>query len=65
MTLVRQCQDGVAATDSLASVVDSKHATDLLASPFYFRTLFGHARVDRRMTREVVDYVLRIVARSE
>jgi len=35
---------------------------DFLASPFYFRTLFGHARADRRMTRDVVDYVLKIVA---
>lgn len=35
---------------------------DLLAAPFYFRALFGHARIDRRMTRDVVDYVLKIVA---
>jgi AcrR family transcriptional regulator len=36
---------------------------DLLAAPFYFRTLFGHGRVDRRLTRDVVDCVLKIVAR--
>lgn len=36
---------------------------DLLTSPFYFRTLFGHGRVDRRLTREVVDKVLRMTAR--
>ena len=35
---------------------------DMLAGPFYFRTLFGHARIDRRMTRDVVEYVLKIVA---
>ena len=43
--------------------LDVELLLDLLASPFYFRTLFGHARIDRRMTREVVDYVLKIVAR--
>jgi len=32
-----------------------------LAAPFYFRALFGHARLDHRMTRDVVDYVLKIV----
>jgi AcrR family transcriptional regulator len=37
---------------------------DMLASPFYFRTLFRHASVDRRMTRQVVDDVLKIVARG-
>ncbi len=34
---------------------------DLLAAPFYFRTLFGHARVDRRLTRGVVELALKIV----
>jgi len=43
--------------------LDVELLLDLLASPFYFRALFGHARIDRRMTREVVDYVLKIVAR--
>lgn len=43
--------------------LDFELVLDLLASPFYFRTLFGHARADRRMTRDVVDYVLKIVAR--
>jgi AcrR family transcriptional regulator len=35
---------------------------DLLAGPFYFRTLFGHGRVDRRLTTDVVECVLKIVA---
>lgn len=34
---------------------------DMLTGPFYYRTLFGHASVSRRMTRDVVGYVLRIV----
>jgi AcrR family transcriptional regulator len=35
---------------------------DMLTGPFYYRTLFGHAPLTRRTTRDVVDYVLRIVA---
>jgi AcrR family transcriptional regulator len=38
---------------------------DMLTAPFYFRTLFGHAQVNRKMTREVVDYVLRAAAPEE
>jgi AcrR family transcriptional regulator len=38
---------------------------DMLTGPFYFRTLFGHAQVNRKMTREVVDYVLRAAAPEE
>ena len=37
-------------------------ALDMLTGPFYYRTLFGHAPITRRMTREVVEYVLRIVS---
>jgi hypothetical protein len=37
---------------------------DMLSSPFYFRTLLGHAPLDRRMTRQVVDDLLKIVARD-
>jgi len=37
---------------------------DMLTGPFYYRTLFGHASVSRRMTRDVVDYVLRIAQRA-
>ena len=33
---------------------------DMLTGPFYFRTLFGHAPITRGMTRDVVEYVLRI-----
>ncbi len=36
---------------------------DMLAGPFYFRALFGHAPISRRMTRDVVEYVLRVAAR--
>lgn len=44
--------------------VDTELLLDLLAGPFYFRTLFGHGRVDRRLTRGVVDQVLKLVGRK-
>jgi len=44
------------------TALDVELLLDMLAGPFYFRTLFGHARIDRRMTRDVVEYVLKIVA---
>ena len=37
---------------------------DMLTGPFYFRALFGHAPISRRMTRDVVEYVLRVAARK-
>lgn len=43
---------------------DIELVLDLLTAPFYFRTLFGHARVDRRLTRDVVECVLKVVAHS-
>jgi AcrR family transcriptional regulator len=36
---------------------------DMLTGPFYYRVLFGHAPITRRMARDVVDYVLRIAVR--
>ena len=42
--------------------LDIELVLDMLTAPFYYRTLFGHAPVTRRMTREVVAYVLRMVA---
>jgi hypothetical protein len=32
---------------------------DMLTGPFYYRALFGHARISRRMAQEAVEYVLR------
>jgi AcrR family transcriptional regulator len=42
--------------------LDVELVLDMLTGPFYYRTLFGHAPITRRMTRDVVDYVLRVVA---
>jgi AcrR family transcriptional regulator len=36
---------------------------DMLTGPFYYRALFGHAPISRRMTQDVVEYVLRIATR--
>jgi AcrR family transcriptional regulator len=43
--------------------LDAELVLDMLTGPFYYRTLFGHAPITRRTTRDVVDYVLRMVAR--
>lgn len=43
---------------------DMELVLDMLTGPFYYRALFGHASITRRTTREVVDYVLRIVGAS-
>lgn len=42
--------------------LDVDLALDILTSPFYFRTLFGLAPITRKMSRDLVDYVLRIAA---
>ena len=42
--------------------LDVELALDVLTGPFYFRTLFGHAPITRKMARDIVDYVLRIAA---
>jgi AcrR family transcriptional regulator len=42
--------------------LDIELVLDMLTGPFYYRTLFGHAPMTRRVAREVVDYVLRVVS---
>ena len=42
--------------------LDIELVLDMLTGPFYYRTLFGHAPISRRTTRDVVDYVLRVAA---
>jgi len=34
---------------------------DMMTGPFYYRILFRHAPITKRMTQEVVDYVVRVV----
>jgi len=40
---------------------DVELVLDMLTGPFYFRTLFGHARITRETAHLVVEYVLRII----
>ena len=42
--------------------IDIELVLDMLTGPFYYRTLFGHAPITRRMARDVVSYMLRLVA---
>lgn len=37
---------------------------DMLTGPFYYRVLFCHAPISRRMASDVVEYVLRIAQRT-
>lgn len=41
--------------------VDVELLLDMLTSPFYFRTLFGHASMSRKNTAQIVDCVLRLI----
>jgi AcrR family transcriptional regulator len=41
--------------------LDVELILDMLTGPFYYRALFGHAPIDPRMARNLVDYVLRAV----
>jgi AcrR family transcriptional regulator len=45
--------------------LDTELVLDMLTGPFYYRALFGHAPITARMTRDVVEYVLRIAARGQ
>lgn len=45
--------------------LDIELVLDMLTGPFYYRTLFGHAPVTRKMTWDVVDYVMRVAAPDE
>jgi len=44
--------------------LDIELVIDMLTAPFYYRALFGHAPLTRRMAANVVDYVLRVAARA-
>jgi len=40
---------------------DVELVLDMLTGPFYFRTLFGHARITRQTAHLIVEYVLRVI----
>ncbi len=41
--------------------LDVELVLDMLTGPFYYRVLFGHAPITPQMTRQVVNYILRVV----
>lgn len=45
--------------------LDMELVLDMLTGPFYYRVLFGHARITPLMTSQVVDYIVRIVQPEE
>jgi AcrR family transcriptional regulator len=46
----------------IAADLDMDLTLDILTAPYYFRALFGHARISHRMSERIVDYVLRAVS---
>jgi len=63
----RSMREAFARADARGEVranLDLELVIDTLTAPFYYRTLFGHAPITRQMTREIVDYVLRIVSKE-
>lgn len=60
---MREAFERARARGEARAALDIELLLDMLASPFYFRTLFGHARISERMAREVVDYVVEIAGR--
>ncbi len=42
--------------------LDVELMLDMLTGPFYYRALFGHAPITRKMASAVVDYVVRVAA---
>jgi AcrR family transcriptional regulator len=45
--------------------VDVELLLDMLTSPFYFRTLFGHAPMKLEHTEQIVDHILRVIRRDD
>jgi AcrR family transcriptional regulator len=57
---MRRAFDRARARGEARDDLDIELVLDLLTGPFYYRALFGHAPITRRMTRAVVEYVLRV-----
>jgi AcrR family transcriptional regulator len=45
--------------------LDVELLLDMLTSPFYFRTLFGHAPMKLEHTEQIVDHILRVIRRDD
>lgn len=55
---MRDALTRASARGELREGLDVELLLDMLTGPFYFRTLFGHGRIDRRMAVKIVDYIL-------
>jgi AcrR family transcriptional regulator len=61
---MRQALARAVARSEIRRGFDAELILDMLTGPFYYRALFGHARISRRMARQAVEYVLRALERS-
>jgi AcrR family transcriptional regulator len=61
---MRQALARAMARGEIRTDFDVELILDMLTGPFYYRALFGHARISRRMAQEAVKYVLRALRRS-
>ena len=62
---MREALSRAEARGEIGDPLDVELVLDMLTSPFYYRTLFGHAPISRRTTRDVVDYLLRMLPGAE
>jgi hypothetical protein len=56
----RACARGEARDDMNVELL-----LDMLTGPFYFRTLFRHASMSLKDTTQIVDYIVRLLRRSD
>ncbi len=61
---MREAFDRARARRASRDDLDVELVLDMLTGPFYYRALFGHAPISRRMAREVVSYVMRVATPS-
>jgi AcrR family transcriptional regulator len=59
---MREAFDRARARRESRDDLDIELVLDMLTGPFYYRALFGHAPLTKRMTGRVVSYVLRVAA---
>jgi len=60
---MREAFERAAARGEIEMDFEIELLLDMLTGPFYYRALFGHAPITAHMTREIVRYIARIVAR--
>lgn len=61
---MRQALARAATRGEIRTDFDVELILDMLTGPFYYRALFEHARISRRMAQEAVKYVLRALGHS-